>query len=85
MTRDQIRAAVITELSNIAPDVDAGSVDPNSDLRKSLDINSMDFLNFIMAIHKRVGVNVPEKDYPQLVTLSGAVGYLEKHLSQMPG
>ncbi len=79
MTRDQIRTAVIAELSNIAPDVDAGSVDPNSDLRESLDIDSMDFLNFIMALHKRLGVDVPEKDYPRLVTLSGAVLYLEQH------
>ena len=85
MTRDQIRAAVIAELSNIAPDIDAGSVDPNSDLRESLDIDSMDFLNFIMALHKRLGVDVPEKDYPRLVTLSGAVLYLEQHLSQSSG
>ena len=82
MTGDQIRAAVITELGNIAPDIDAGSIDPNSDLRESLDIDSMDFLNFIMALHKTLGVNVPEKDYQQLVTLSGAVHYLEARLSR---
>ena len=83
MTRDQIRATVVAELSNIAPDIDAASVDPNSDLRESLDIDSMDFLNFIMALHKRLGVDVPERDYPQLVTLSGAVLYLEQHLPQL--
>ncbi len=85
MTHDEIRSAIIRELGNIAPDVDAGSIDPDSDLRESLDIDSMDFLNFIMALHKQLGVNVPEKDYPRLVTLSGAVRYVEQHLAGATG
>ncbi len=85
MTHDEIRSAIIHELGNIAPDVDAASIDPDSDLRESLDIDSMDFLNFIMALHKQLGVNVPEKDYPRLVTLSGAVRYVEQHVSGATG
>jgi acyl carrier protein len=80
MTRDEIRTAVVAELSNIAPDTDPGAVDPDADLREALDIDSMDFLNFIMAVHKRLGVDVPERDYPKLVTLSGAVLYLEQRM-----
>jgi acyl carrier protein len=80
MSPHQIRSAVIAELGNIAPDVDLSSVSPDADLREALDIDSMDFLNFVMAIHKRIGVEVPEKDYPKLLTLRGAVAYLQQHM-----
>jgi acyl carrier protein len=40
----------------------------------------MDFLNFVIAIHRRIGVDIPELDYPKLVTLGGAVGYLAAKL-----
>ena len=71
-----IRKVVQEELNNIAPEVDLASVDPAADLREAIDINSMDFLNFITAIHHRLGVDIPELDYPKLVTLDGAVSYL---------
>ena len=47
---------------------------------KIIDIDSMDFLNFITAIHKRLGIDIPEIDYPKLITLNGAVAYLTAHL-----
>jgi acyl carrier protein len=53
------------------------AVNPSGDLREELDIDSMDFLNFITAIDKRLGINVPELDYPKLMSLDGAVAYLE--------
>jgi acyl carrier protein len=77
MSAIDIRAVVLEELSNIAPDVDMSTIDPSADLREALDIDSMDFLNFITAIDKRLDVNVPELDYPKLTTLAGAIAYLE--------
>ncbi|MGB0087837.1 MAG: acyl carrier protein [Rhodomicrobiaceae bacterium] len=77
MSDPDIRAVVIEELSNIAPEVDMATVDAAADLREELDIDSMDFLNFITAIDKRLGINVPELDYPKLMSLDGAVAYLE--------
>ncbi|MFP3921691.1 MAG: acyl carrier protein [Dichotomicrobium sp.] len=76
MREDEIRAVVLEELGNIAPEADMDAVDPNADLREELDIDSMDFLNFITALHDRLGVNVPELDYPKLTTVDGAVVYL---------
>ena len=61
------------ELNNIAPEVDLASIDPAADLREALDIDSMNFLYFITAIHHRLGVEIAEIDYPKLVTLDGAV------------
>jgi acyl carrier protein len=78
MTPDDIRATVIAELSNIAPEMDVAAVRPDADLRETLDIDSMDFLNFITALHQKLGINIPERDYPKLFTLSGAVTYLQK-------
>jgi acyl carrier protein len=75
-----IRKVVQEELNNIAPEVDLATIDPASDLREAIDIDSMDFLNFITAIHHRVGVEIPEIDYPKLVTLDGAVAYVAAKL-----
>jgi len=76
MSDPDIRELVQQELNNIAPEVDLAGIDPAADLREALDIDSMDFLNFITAIHNRLGINIPEIDYPKLVTLAGAIAYL---------
>ena len=76
MSEAEIRALVIAELGNIAPETDAATIDPNADLREALDIDSLDFLNFVTAVHKKLGVNVPESDYAKLLTIKGAVAYL---------
>jgi acyl carrier protein len=75
-----VRAIVQEALGNIAPEMDVGTIDPSADLREALDIDSMDFLNFVTAMHHRLGVDVPEIDYPKLATLDGAVAYLEAKL-----
>ena len=80
MTQLDVRAVVQEELGNIAPEIDLTTINPTVDLREALDIDSMDFLNFITAIHHRLGVDVPELDYPKLITLEGAVKYLKAKL-----
>ncbi|KAB2872530.1 MAG: acyl carrier protein [Bauldia sp.] len=77
MTQPDIRATLVEELGNIAPEADFAALDAKADLREALDIDSMDFLNFMTAVHKRLAVNVPEADYPKLFTLDGAVAYVE--------
>jgi acyl carrier protein len=73
-----IRAVVLEELGNVASEADLTALDPKADLRRALDIDSPDFLNVLTALHTRLGINVPEGDYAKLVTLVGAVDYLEK-------
>ncbi len=80
MSSLDVRAIVQEALGNIAPEMDVGTIDPSADLREALDIDSMDFLNFVTAMHHRLGVDVPEIDYPKLATLDGAVAYLEAKL-----
>jgi acyl carrier protein len=80
MTEVNIRQVLQEELNNIAPEIDMSAVDPAADLREALDIDSMDFLNFITAIHHRLGIDIPEIDYPKLVTLDKASAYIESKL-----
>ena len=81
MSKIDIRKVLQEELNNIAPEVDIASVDPAADLREAIDIDSMDFLNFITAIHHRLGIDIPETDNPKLITLDGATAYLEAKLA----
>ena len=81
MSNIDVAVVLREELGNIAPEIDLKTVDAGADLREALDINSMDFLNFVTAIHRRLGVDIPEIDYPKLVTLDGAVHYLEAKLA----
>jgi acyl carrier protein len=76
MTKDEIRTAVLDELGKIAPEIDGTRADPANDLREEFDIDSMDFLNLVTALHQRLGIDIPEADYPQLFTLNDAVTYL---------
>ncbi len=85
MSDINIRNVILEELGNIAPEVDMATVDPGADLREAIDIDSMDFLNFVTALHHRLGLNIPELDYPKLSTLDGAVTYLQAHLNPAKG
>jgi acyl carrier protein len=83
MSDVDVRKVVLEELNNIAPEIDPASIDPAADLREALDIDSLDFLNFITAIHQRLGVDIPEADYRELLTLDKAVAYLTAHLGSV--
>ena len=81
MTRDEIRTAVLEALTSVAPEIDPAQVQPGTVFRQEFDLDSMDFLNFVIALHGSLGVNVPEADYTQLATLDGAIDYLASRLS----
>lgn len=85
MSETDIRAVLCEELGNIAPEMDLQKLAPSADLRETLDIDSMDFLNFVIAVHRRLNVDIPELDYPKLVTLDGAVIYLKAKLDSSKG
>lgn len=76
-TVEEIRATLLSVLGTIAPEADPATLDPGESLREQLDLDSMDFLNFVIGVHKRLGVEIPEADYPRLASLDGAVAYLQ--------
>jgi acyl carrier protein len=81
MTSDEIRAAVLRVLGEIAPEADLAALEPDVDLRQQLDLDSMDILNFVVGIHTALGIDIPEADYPRFVTLNGGVEYLVQRAS----
>jgi len=76
MTDDEIRTIVLGVLGDIAPEAEASEIAPDISLRDQLDIDSMDFLTFVIALHEKLEVDIPEAHYPKLSTLDGAVAYL---------
>jgi acyl carrier protein len=76
VTRDEIRAVVLRALGDVAPEADLSRLDPRVSFRDQLDLDSMDVLNFVTALHDALGVDVPESEYAKLATLEGAVEYL---------
>ena len=78
MTETEARTLICEILSGIAPETDPASLADDEDVREALDIDSMDFMNFVVALHERTGVEIPEADYPKLRTLAGAIAYLNQ-------
>jgi len=76
MTRDEIRATVLRILGEIAPEADLTQLKPDVSFRDQLDIDSMDFLNFVIALDEELDVRIPESDYPKLSTLDACVEFL---------
>lgn len=82
MTDDELRKLVLDALAGVAPVLDPATLKPDKSLRDQLDIDSMDFLNFMIALHEALGIDIPEADQPKLATLDGAVAYLGAKLKQ---
>jgi acyl carrier protein len=76
MDRAELAHRVLSLVTGIAPDVDAATVIPGIDFRDQFDFDSMDTLNFAIALHRELGVDVPETDYAQLASLDKCVAYL---------
>jgi acyl carrier protein len=76
VTRDDIIAVVREELVRLAPDSNPAGLSPTSDLREALDLDSMDFLNLMVALGSRLGVEVPEADYGKVATMAALTDYL---------
>ncbi len=78
MNKDEAKSLIIDVLSAIAPESDFATLAGTAQLRDELDLDSMDFLNFIAALHERTMLEIPEADYPRLSTLDGAAAYLSR-------
>jgi len=76
MNQDEVRKQVLAELMRIAPELEEGEVVPGKLLREQVDLDSMDWLNFLVALHERLKVEIPEADYAKLGTLDQVVAYL---------
>jgi acyl carrier protein len=82
VTRNEIRQVVLQSLKGVAPELDAATLSPSQELRDQLEIDSFDFLNFIIALDKKLSLPIPESDYRRLGTLNDCIEYLAARLQQ---
>ncbi len=83
MTRDQVQSTILRLLGTFAPEADLNRLPPEVSFRDYLDLDSMDFLNFVTALYKELRVNVPEQDYLKISTLNGCVDYVRECLDRV--
>ena len=76
MTNEELRSLILELICEIAPEADPAVANDRDDLREIFDLDSMDFANLVVAIHKRTKINIPEADYSKLFTLESAIAYL---------
>ena len=82
MNETEIRARVLGAIKSIAPELEEGELRADRPLRDQVDLDSMDWLNVLVALHEKLHVDIPEADYGKLVTLDNLVGYLREKLAQ---
>jgi acyl carrier protein len=82
MTREEIRDAVLRALAGIAPEADLARLDADAPIRDQLDVDSIDFMRFLIAVTEQLHVEIPESEYPRVATVNGCVAYLASHLPQ---
>ncbi|MFN3982862.1 MAG: acyl carrier protein [Caldilinea sp.] len=76
MSKDELHRLILNQLRGLAPEADLDDLRPHDDIRETLEIDSFDFLNFLIALNKEVGVEIPEKDYGKVNTLENLTTYL---------
>ncbi|PKH02405.1 phosphopantetheine-binding protein [Psychromonas sp. MB-3u-54] len=79
MNNNEIKTLILKELSNIAPEIEADDVPDDQDMREALELDSMDFLNLVIAVSKRSQVVIPEADYAKVLSLNAMISYIMKH------
>ncbi len=76
MTRDEVRQLVLDIIADIAADEDLSNLDDSKPLRDQIGLDSMDFLDIVMELRKQHKIEVPEVDYPKLISMQSTVDYL---------
>jgi acyl carrier protein len=79
MNNEQARQTIFRVLGEIAPEVEPSTVDDSSDLTEQLDLDSMDYLNWMLGINEATGIDIPQREVSRFLTIDGAVEYLVSH------
>jgi acyl carrier protein len=77
MNEEEIKEIVFQLLKNIAPDTEPSRLKPDENIRETLNIDSFDSLQFIVALNKKTGIEIPEEDYCKIATLQALLAYIK--------
>ena len=80
MNREELRSAILDALTGIAPEIDPAAIEPAKLLREQVDLDSADWLNFLVALHAKLGIDIPDADVAKLTTLDKLVDYCSTRL-----
>jgi len=83
MTKEEIKSVLMGIVAEIIPDEDLTNLKDDIPIREQVELDSMDFLDIIMELRKRYGIEVPEDDYMQLATIDSSVAYLEPRMKEL--
>ena len=79
--RRALSDAVMALLCSIAPEVEPGAIDPARPLRRQVDLDSMNWLDLMVGLKQRFGVEIAEADYARLVTLNDVLDHVQTRLA----
>lgn len=80
ITDNAIKAVVLDLIGKIAPEADLVDLNPVERFRNQFDFDSVDFMNFALALQKHFQITIPEKEYPMLSSLQGCITYLKPRI-----
>lgn len=84
MTDKDLRSIILGCLQSVAPEAQISTLDPAVSFNEQIDIDSVDYLNFVMGVEEALGIRIAEADYPRMSTLDGCLALLEP-MSQQDG
>ncbi len=76
MNPDEARDLIARTLIDIVPDADPAALSDDADFREELELDSLDFVEFVERLSKRSGLRIDEDDYRRLRTLGDASAFL---------
>jgi acyl carrier protein len=76
MEKTDIASKVLKSLYSVVPEAEEEELQENLTLREQFDMDSMDFLNFIIKLHQDFAIDIPESDYGKLTTLDKITAYI---------
>lgn len=76
LTAQQARELIEVALRDVVPDAPLDALDDDEDLRRALELDSLDLVEMVERLSASSGVRIEEEDYAALRTMRSAVGFL---------
>ncbi len=79
MNEENLISKIVESLVEVAPEISPDEINPSVNFRDQFEIDSIDYLNFILTLEKKLEIKIPELDYPRLSSQTGCISYLSSN------